>query len=86
MVFLVNTIRFPTGKFRFLMSLINFWKYVMEKFYNDFVIFFLLQNGLDNTDVADGVSLCNSMVDDVVAKVLEDETLTSENEGFSKSQ
>lgn len=37
-------------------------------------------------DVADGVSLCNSMVDDVVAKVLEDETLTSENEGFPKSQ
>ena len=50
------------------------------------LFFFLLQNGLDNTDVADGVSLCNSMVDDVVAKVLEDETLTSENEGFSKSQ
>lgn len=41
---------------------------------------------MDNLDVADGVQLCNSMVDDVVAKVLEDETLTSENGDFPKSQ
>lgn len=37
-------------------------------------------------DVIESLRLCNSMVDDVVAKVLDDETLTSENSDYSKSQ
>ena len=46
----------------------------------------MLQNNVDNMDLVENLHLCNSMVDDVVAKVLEDETLNSENGDYLKSE
>ncbi|KAL0269127.1 UNVERIFIED_CONTAM: hypothetical protein PYX00_006960 [Menopon gallinae] len=45
-----------------------------------------VQNRIDNGEIGDGIALGNSMVDDVVAKVLEDETVSLENEDIPRTQ
>lgn len=47
---------------------------------------FIFQNNVDNLELVENLQLCNSMVDDVVAKVFEEETLNSESGDFLKSK
>ncbi|KAK6635734.1 hypothetical protein RUM44_000988 [Polyplax serrata] len=61
-------------------------KNAMPRSYSSWSSQNFLENNVDNLELVENLQLCNSMVDDVVAKVFEEETLNSESGDFLKSK